>query len=101
MPDGIDQAALRRFDLKLAFGYLSAEQRNNLLRSSCRELNIANPDTDSFEVISHLENATPGDFASCRRQAKFKNFRSPAEFAAAVAEECRLKNGQGGRKLGF
>jgi len=99
--DGIDQAALRRFDLKLRFGYLNGEQLQGLLLSSCRELNLTAPLKADHAAIGQLANATPGDFANCRRQARFRSFRSAGEFVEAMAEECRIKADRGNRKLGF
>ena len=99
--EGIDQAALRRFDLKLRFGYLDAEQNERLFISSCRELNLPSPDDEAVAMLSDLPNATPGDFANCRRQAGFKGFQQAGEFARAVAEECLIKADRGSRKLGF
>lgn len=99
--DGIDQAALRRFDLKLRFGYLNGEQLQGLLLSSCRELNLTAPLKADHAAIRQLANATPGDFANCRRQARFRSFRSASEFVDAIAQECRIKADRGNRKLGF
>ena len=99
--EGIDQAALRRFDLKLRFDYLHSGQCQQLLVSSCGELKLVRPDNQAIEVVTALTNATPGDFANCRRQARFKHFDSPLDFANAVAGECRIKADKGGRRLGF
>lgn len=99
--DGIDQAALRRFDLKLRFGYLNPEQLGGLLNSSCRELKLGKPKKMETQAIAQLANATPGDFANCRRQASFRNFQSVSEFVEAVAQECRIKADRGNRSMGF
>lgn len=99
--DGIDQAALRRFDLKLSFGYLNEAQLWGLLKSSCQELHLPQPRPENREAIRQLTNATPGDFANCRRQARFRSFRSAGEFVDALAQECRIKADRGNRKLGF
>lgn len=99
--EGIDQAAFRRFDLKLRFGYLNSEQLKGLLESSCRELKLSPPEKGDHDEITQLTNATPGDFENCRRQARFRNFQSAGAFVEAIAEECRIKADKGGRKLGF
>ncbi|WP_269522397.1 AAA family ATPase [Coraliomargarita parva] len=99
--DALDPAALRRFDLKLRFGYLNGDQLQGLLSGSCRELKLPPPRQADLAAIAALSNATPGDFANCRRQARFRNFRSAAELVEAVAQECRIKADRGARKLGF
>ena len=99
--DGIEPAALRRFDLKLRIDYMKGSQLEQLLASCCRELELGPLQKADRRTIIALTNATPGDFANCRRQANFRNFQTPTEFVQAVAEECRMKADKGGRQLGF
>jgi len=99
--DGIDQAALRRFDLKYRFGYLNGSQLEQLLVASCRELKLGAPHAADRQAIAALTNATPGDFANCRRQARFRHFQNASGFVQAIVAECLIKADQGGRMLGF
>ena len=97
---GIDPAALRRFDLKLAFGYMKPAQVWALFRRECEVLRLADPDPGLESRLAHLACATPGDFAALRRQHRFSPLASPSALAAALEAECELKN-LGGRAIGF
>lgn len=97
---GLDPAALRRFDLKLAFGYMEPAQAWALFRRECEALGLGDPDPGLESRLAHLACATPGDFAALRRRHRFSPLASPAAVAAALEAECLLKN-VGGRSIGF
>lgn len=100
--DGIDPAALRRFDLKLRFDYLKPMQSRELLLQYSKELNLTGSIELAEQLLESLSNCTPGDFANVARQHRFQPFRGSHEFAEAIAHECQLKTARaGGRKLGF
>ncbi len=99
--DNLDAASLRRFDLKLEFGYLRDEQAERLLARHCAAIGFGLPDGDAIRNIRALGNATPGDFANAARQHAFRGFSSPTEFAAAVVAECAHKKNGVQRPLGF
>ena len=98
--DGLDPAALRRFDLKVRFGFLRADQSQALLRRWCSRWGLAKPGKTERGAIGRLENLTPGDFAAVARRHRFHPLGSPAEAVAALAEECTLKAGRRTR-IGF
>lgn len=100
MVDVLDVAALRRFDLKVRFDYLRTEQARELLRRHCRALGLGEPCLRSLHVLAKLYALTPGDFAVVARRSRLTAIRSPEAFAAALSEECRLKDG-GRREIGF
>ena len=89
--DNLDQASLRRFDLKIKFDFLLPQQSKALLRSYCRSLNLDNPDKSLVARIGRLNNLTPGDFAAIVRRHRFNPVRSAADMATALEEECSLK----------
>nr|WP_217346318.1 ATP-binding protein [Noviherbaspirillum sp. L7-7A]MBV0880725.1 ATP-binding protein [Noviherbaspirillum sp. L7-7A] len=89
--DGLDPAALRRFDLKIAFDFLLPNQAATLLESYCKALSLTAPELTELEQVRHLRSATPGDFATVARRHRFAPIVSPAELVAAVETECRLK----------
>lgn len=91
--EGLDQAALRRFDLKVRFGYLKPAQAWLLLCRQCSVLAIAAPDADLQERLARLEKLTPGDFAAVARQHRFRPLGSPGGFVAALEVECAVKEG--------
>lgn len=99
--DGLDEASLRRFDLKLCFGYLSPDQATRLLIAHCRHLRIDKPLQMDLDRLQRIENTAPGDFANVARQHQFKRFRSAADFISAIEQECAHKTARGGRRVGF
>jgi transitional endoplasmic reticulum ATPase len=99
--DGLDPAALRRFDLKLAFDFLRPEQVALLLKRQSLQLELGTPTAATLREAQHLGNATPGDFANAARQHRYRKFTSPSAYLEAVAAECRMKEGGAARKVGF
>ena len=90
---GLDQAALRRFDLKAKFDFLTPEQASELLRRYCEKMNLQPPERSNFAKITHLRNLTPGDFAAVTRQSRFRPRLSGTEIVEALEAECALKEG--------
>lgn len=91
--EGLDQAALRRFDLKVKFDFLKHEQAWELLRRYCRKLNLQTPQPAQLTRLMRLEKLTPGDFAAVERQNRFRPITSSAELVAALEAECAVKEG--------
>jgi SpoVK/Ycf46/Vps4 family AAA+-type ATPase len=89
--EGLDQAALRRFDLKMKFDYMKPGQANQLFQHYCTVLNI-DFDNPSDVDIQGLENSTPGDFAAIARQGRFNPITSAKDFSNRILQECNLKN---------
>lgn len=97
----LDQAALRRFDLKLRFGYLALDQARRLFESQCGVLGMGVPSEADLRVLARLEQLTPGDFAAAARQHRFRPLADPADLVAALVRECELKEGAMTRMIGF
>jgi SpoVK/Ycf46/Vps4 family AAA+-type ATPase len=91
--DGIDEAALRRFDLKIKFDYLRTEQACELLRRHCQSLGLVIPESPLLARIGRLQNLTPGDFSAVLRQHRIRPLKWPEAFVSALEAECRLKQG--------
>jgi transitional endoplasmic reticulum ATPase len=89
--EGIDQAALRRFDLKVRFGYLQPEQAWKLLRRHCQMLGFKARQTER-QRLERLPNLTPGDFAAVVRQNRFRALSGAGGFIAALEAECAVKD---------
>ena len=89
--DGLDPAALRRFDLKVKFDYLKPGQALELLRRHCGKLGLPMPDELEERVRRHLRPFTPGDFAAVMRQQRFRPSADFDHFFAALQAECMLK----------
>lgn len=98
--EGLDQAALRRFDLKVKFDFLRPEQAWEMLRRHCASLNLAAPAPDLRASIMRLTKLTPGDFAAVLRQHRFRPIEAPAMLVSALAAECAVKDGQN-TSIGF
>jgi len=92
--DGLDPAALRRFDLKVKFDFLRPEQAWELLRRHCGRLGLAAPQPEILNRVMRLTQLTPGDFAAVLRQHRFRPIESAAALVAALEQECTVKNEQ-------
>ena len=90
---GLDQAALRRFDLKVKFDFLKPDQARELLIRQCVQLVIEPPSTSQLSKVSRLKNLTPGDFAAVARQSRFRRIGSPDDLLMALEAECGIKEG--------
>jgi len=100
MMDGLDQAALRRFDLKVKFDYLSFEQAQALLCRHGEQLKLSAPSHGLLARLRRLSNLTPGDFAAVLRQHRFRPIESVAVLVAAIEAECVMK-GAPKNSIGF
>ena len=98
--DNLDKACLRRFDLKLEFGYLLPEQAQNLFKKECKLLKVKF-DEDVIKKVSSLGLLAPGDFASVRRQAKFRPIKNGDDFYQRLELEVALKKEVRSVKIGF
>jgi SpoVK/Ycf46/Vps4 family AAA+-type ATPase len=88
---GLDQAAMRRFDLKVKFDYLQARRAAGLLRRCCEQLGLAVPEDVERLATTHLNYVTPGDFAAVMRQQRFRPVACFEDFFAALKGETVLK----------
>jgi SpoVK/Ycf46/Vps4 family AAA+-type ATPase len=99
--DHLDQASLRRFDLKLEFKTLKPEQLEKIFISYCKELKIETPTHQELHQIKSLKNLSPGDFATISRQSRFRKIDSALAFIQRLKEEQRLKKLENGASMGF
>jgi len=103
--DDLDEAAFRRFGLKIRFDHLDAERR---FRFACTELaaiGVPLPDeeiTDFRRRMNALDHLSLGDFAAVRK--RFRLVAPPTSasaYADALAEERAFKRDVDGRRVGF
>jgi len=99
--EGLDAAALRRFDLKAKFGYLKPEQARGLLEAHLSAIGVPAGSAPEVRQIEALMNLTPGDFAAVARQNRFRPLGSAVAWVAALEAECRQKAGSTRRIVGF
>lgn len=98
--EGLDQAALRRFDLKLKFDFLRPEQAWQLLLSYCKQLKLSPPSQKLRARVNSMQRLTPGDFVAVSRQHRFRPIETPCGVVAALEAECAVKEG-GKLSIGF
>ena len=87
----LDPAALRRFDLKLRFGFLLPDQAHAMLRSYCAHLALEAPSPHDVAGVRRLSAVTPGDFAAVARQHSFRPFMSCWALVLELGKECAIK----------
>jgi DNA replication protein DnaC len=107
----LDEASLRRFSLKIKFDYLKPEQRWLLFQaqiksqSNAAEAKSSQPmpiEDECRAELRSLNNLTPGDFATVRRQAKLLNVTlTAAELLKRLKLECSAKSGGNASGMGF
>ncbi len=66
----LDEASLRRFDLKIHFGFLKPLQIQTLFNAHLQTLKLKDPAKASGLRLSREANLTPGDFAVIARRAR-------------------------------
>ncbi|MCC5451806.1 ATP-binding protein [Rheinheimera sp. UJ51] len=98
--DNLDQASLRRFDLKAGFSYLKPEQTKQLFDAHCQQLQLS-PCRHSAQRLAASSQLTPGDFAAVARQSRFRSFATAAQFAAALLNDVKLKSLDTAKPIGF
>lgn len=100
--DSLDPAALRRFDLKLKFDYLTPTQRQNFARNQAEKLGLGTLNEGDLHFIERLNLLTPGDFAAVARRHQFAPFEEPKMWLNALQEECQIKpQFNQARRIGF
>jgi SpoVK/Ycf46/Vps4 family AAA+-type ATPase len=99
--DSLDQASLRRFDLKLMFNYLTQDQAWTLFQRKCAALGFDEPKSKLRVRLQSLECLTPGDFAAVMRRHQFSKVASAEDLITALEAECSVKADQGRKPLGF
>jgi transitional endoplasmic reticulum ATPase len=94
----LDEATYRRFDAKVAFDFMGREQVSSLMRRACEALGLMEPGCE--ELVSGLQNLTPGDFAAVMRQTRFSPARNADDLAKRLKDEVRHKRTVS-RPIGF
>lgn len=99
--DDLDDASLRRFDLKICFDFLRPDQAMELFSQHLQQLKLAPAPAGLMPSLGRLNRLTPGDFAMIARRAQFKPFKDANELLEALHAECRLKERGHPRPIGF
>jgi SpoVK/Ycf46/Vps4 family AAA+-type ATPase len=98
--DQLDSACLRRFDMKINFGFLKQAQRLSLCREVCESLHL---DLSlAYEAnLNAMEKLTPGDFENVLRQSRLRPIRTTEDLFARLKQEQKLKNLGATHFIGF
>lgn len=98
--DNLDQAALRRFDLKIRLGFLKPQQAWQLFLSQCQTMALA-VDADLESQVQMMTLLTPGDFAAVHRRHRFHPVKDARALLQGLRDECAVKEGSRPRRIGF
>jgi len=95
--DALDEAVMRRFDLKVKFEYLNATQAVKLFASL-----VGESEAEKYRKVLSKLLLTPGNFATVYRRLKLlgEDF-SPENFVKALKEEARFNQFSGKKQFGF
>jgi len=99
--DNLDRASLRRFDLKLEFGYLKPNQAWQMFQEFAKELKLSKMAKTIKRDITSLGQLTPGDFAAVVRQNRFRPIKNTDDFILRLKSEVDVKHVDNGFKMGF
>lgn len=97
--DGLDRAAMRRFDYKIRVDYLRPEQSQRMFERMLHDSNIA-CDDDSLAGIVRLSRLTPGDFAVVARRHGVVPFVDARGVLDALRREVDMRTDEP-RRIGF
>lgn len=99
----LDPAALRRFDLKLKFDYLTLPQRLDFAKQQAEILELPLLSEEDLSQIESLNLLTPGDFAAVARRHQFSPFQKVQDWLSALQGECEVKPAFSAttRRIGF
>lgn len=99
--NSLDRASIRRFDMKVEFGYMDGTQAAKLLQKECESLGLS-VDKTAKNSVAKIKFLTPGDFATVARSAKFSPILNASEFIDRLNKEIKHKNIENnGRIAGF
>ena len=92
----LDEATLRRLDLKIRFDFLSPEQVKRMLESVCID------DVEKAGSLAELKYLTPGDFRSVSKRFRLLDQElSATNLMSALRDEQNKKNIAKQRSIGF
>ena len=99
----LDPAALRRFDLKLKFDYLTLKQRLDFAKQQAELLGLPLLSEEDLSQIESFNLLTPGDFAAVARRHQFSPFQKVQDWLSALQGECEVKPAFSAttRRIGF
>jgi hypothetical protein len=92
---------LRRFDLKLEFGYLTSENAFSLFEAEAKMMGIHTIERSVQSAVESLNQLAPGDFAAVRRQSRFAPILTADDLFDRLRDEISVKEESTEKKMGF
>ena len=89
--EGLDEASLRRFDMKVRFDFLGPDQAWGLLIKQAEMLGLLLPGAELQRRMGHLDRLTPGDFAAVARQHRFRPHGDVADLVRSLESAPRRR----------
>ncbi len=101
--DSLDAAAIRRFDLKIKFDYLKAEQAWKLFQQTLKDKQITITNKKYYqEKLASFSCLTPGDFATVIRQNRLDSSELNSDkLLQKLSVEASFKQARKSRGIGF
>jgi transitional endoplasmic reticulum ATPase len=96
----LDQAAMRRFDLKIKFDYLRPHQIEDLVKTYLKNFNLDFNEV-FLEKAKTLQKLTPGDFSNIARQSKISRIICVDDFYNRLEKEVACKRESASKPIGF
>ena len=96
----LDQASLRRFDMVIAFGFLTPAAAMTLFMQACNMLGMT-ASSAGLGQVKTMRGLTPGDFEVVLRRASLVRLPDETALLAALAETVRLKKAAIHSPIGF
>jgi transitional endoplasmic reticulum ATPase len=99
----LDEASIRRFDLKIKLDYMQVEQVWNLFHQVLKEQGSRLTQRPKWKIqLSSYHNLTPGDFATVVRQNRLSSQKlGPAQLFEGLKNESDFKSAGNQRGIGF
>ena len=98
--ESMDAAALRRFDLKVAFGFMKPHQAWCMFQETSAAMGLT-PCGSAKEALEKLTTLTPSDFTRVAEQSRFTRCATQDDLITRLQVEVRLKPGGRRQPLGF
>ena len=99
--DNLDKASLRRFDLKLEFGFLTSTQSWKMFLLYAKLFALKKPSISFEQNLKRLKQLTPGDFAAVARQNRFRPLRDAKDLLERLQQEVAIKQLDDNKRVGF
>jgi SpoVK/Ycf46/Vps4 family AAA+-type ATPase len=96
----LDQAAMRRFDLKIKFDYLRPHQIEDLVKTYLKNFNL-DLNEGFLQKAKTLTKLTPGDFSNIARQSKISRISCVDDFYNRLEKEVLCKREGTSKPIGF